>query len=264
MTVVRKTYTLNTLTPNILDSYEFLPKDFYMPSTKVRSILLESTLVPNLNGMCELVLVRHGEQALGPTLTAAESHDPPLSELGRQQVGALTARLETVPIDAIFASPLSRAFETGLSIGQARGIAPTVMEGLAEFNPWAQLDQNLPFQEQLDKEEVAEIFRAHSRLRRWDVFRYSEDLDAFRGRVIGAMEDIITTHDSQRVIVACHSGVINTYLSHLWGASQDLLVRVHHTSLTVVRGADIRRAVISVNDHAHVLPFQSFINSGNL
>lgn len=235
-----------------------------MAGIQVRSILLESTLVPNLDGMCELVLVRHGEQALGPTLTAAESHDPPLSELGRQQVRALTARLNLVPIDAIYASPLSRAFETGLSIGQDRGMAPVVIEGLSEFNPWAQLDQNLPLQEQLDKKELAEIFRAHSRDRRWDVFRYSEDLDAFRARVIDTMENIINTHDSQRVIVACHSGVINTYLSHLWGASQDLLVRVHHTSLTVVRGADTRRAVITVNDHAHVLPFQSIINASNL
>jgi probable phosphoglycerate mutase len=235
-----------------------------MSRTKVRSILLETTLIPDLDGMCELVLVRHGEQALGPDLTTAESHDPPLSALGQQQVHALADRLADVPLHAIYASPLSRAFDTGNAIGERHGLTPMVRSELAEFNPWAQLDPNLPLQDQLDKDEISEIFRSHSRTRRWDVFRYSENLEAFRSRVVGTMEEIISSHESQRVVVACHSGVINTYLSHLWGASQDLLVRVHHTSLTVVRGADVRRAVISVNDHAHVLPFQSVVNDSNL
>lgn len=232
--------------------------------SKVRSIVLESSLVPSIEGMCEVVLVRHGEQEFGPDLTASQSHDPPLSALGRKQAGALSQRLATTEIDSIYASPLIRAFDTAQSISAPHGLTPTVDESLAELNPWAQLDPDRPMNDQLGREEISSIFREHSRTRRWEVFRYSEDLEAFRSRVISAMEGIIEKHQGERVVVACHSGVINTYLSHVWGASHDLLVRVHHTSLTVVRGADVRRAVISVNDYAHVLPFQSVVNDSNL
>jgi probable phosphoglycerate mutase len=39
---------------------------------------------------------------------------------------------------------------------------------------------------------------------------------------------------------------------------------VHHTSISVFRGADTRRAVLSVNDYAHVLPLQDAVNPFNL
>lgn len=218
----------------------------------------------SLTGMCEILLVRHGEQALSGSLTTAESHDPPLSDLGRSQAAALGDRLRGVEFAAVYTSPLHRAVQTAEAVSQSHGKQPIVLPALAEFDPWARLDPDRSIHEQLPKEEIAAIFREHSRSRRWDAFVYSEDLEAFRGRVVQSLEGLLGHHVGERIVVVCHSGVINTYLSYLLKSELDLLVRVHHTSISVVRGADERRAVIAINDFDHVLPFQSSVNDSNL
>jgi len=38
---------------------------------------------------------------------------------------------------------------------------------------------------------------------------------------------------------------------------------VHHTSITVVRAADTRRELLTINDYAHVMPIQSARGSLN-
>lgn len=232
--------------------------------TKVRSITLETTLIPSIAGMCEMLLVRHGEQVFTGEQTTAEAHDPPLSELGERQAAALAARLRDADFHAVYSSPLRRAVDTASIISAEHALAPVIMPELAEFDPWAQLDPERPVGEQLAREEISAIFREHSATRRWDAFRYSEDLASFRARVIDGLEALMGRHESERIVVVCHSGVINTYLSFLLKSELDLLVRVHHTSLTVVRGADDRRAVIAINDHGHVLPFQTVVNDSNL
>jgi broad specificity phosphatase PhoE len=53
--------------------------------------------------------------------------------------------------------------------------------------------------------------------------------------------------------VVCHGGILNAYLSHLFQSGYDHLVSVYFTSITVVRAADTRRAVLTVNDYAHLM-----------
>ena len=214
--------------------------------------------------MCELVLVRHGEQQLGKHLTTGETLDPPLSELGLQQIEAVGQRLAGVHVDAVYSSPLRRALDTGRAIARHHGLEPTTVPALVEFEPWQQLPSDRPLSELLPHEEISQIFRSHTRQRRWDDFPYSEDVESFRTRVVTAIDEIVTHHPGQRVVITSHSGIVNTYLSQIWQTPFDFLVRLHHTSLTVVRGADVRRAVISVNDFAHVLPFQVSVNPSNV
>ncbi len=214
--------------------------------------------------MCEMLLVRHGEQVFSGDQTTAEAHDPPLSELGERQAAALATRLRDADFHAVYTSPLRRARDTAAAISVQHALVPVVLPELAEFDPWAQLDADRPLSEQLPREEISAIFREHSATRRWEPFRYSEDLVGFRSRVVDCLEGLMRRHENERIVVVCHSGVINTYLSYLLKSELDLLVRVHHTSLTVVRGADDRRAVIAVNDHGHVLPFQTYVNDSNL
>jgi probable phosphoglycerate mutase len=71
-----------------------------------------------------------------------------------------------------------------------------------------------------------------------------------------ALDRIAAERVGSRVAVACHGGVINAYLSHLFQFGYDHLVSVYFTSITVVRAADTRRAVITLNDYAHVMPLE--------
>ena len=227
------------------------------------TIALENPFAP-LTGLCELVMVRHGEQLLTRETSVSDGIDPPLSELGERQAAAVAQRLSGAEFDAIYSSPLRRAFQTGELIGKFHGLTPIPVDELQEINPWVGLDPDRSFHDALPREQIREIFREHVRTKRFDAFPYTEDPVAFRKRVNTALAGIIDAHLGQRVIVTCHSGVINAFLAAIVETDQDLPIRVHHTSISVFRGADVRRGVISVNDYAHVLPLQDAVNSFNL
>ncbi|MET3862596.1 putative phosphoglycerate mutase [Dietzia sp. 2505] len=231
--------------------------------TRARTIDLDNPFAP-LTGLCELILVRHGEQLLTRELSASETVDPPLSDLGRRQVEAVADRMRSSRIDAVYSSPLRRALDTGRAIAGHHGLEPTVYEALTEYEPWQDFpaDQS-PF-ETLPHEEISRIFREHARTRSYQAFPYAEDPIAFRARVLGSVAAIADSNPGRRVVVTCHSGVINAILADALGSGFDMPVRVHHTSLSVVRAADTRRAVQSINDFTHVLSFQSEVGAMNL
>jgi probable phosphoglycerate mutase len=232
-------------------------------SSRVRSIDLENPFAP-LVGMCELVMVRHGEQVLNRETSVDRYLDPPLSELGERQVQAVAVRLRDTQIDAIYSSPLRRAFDTGAAIGSHHGITPERLEALQEFHPWLGLQADRSVHDLLPADQVKTIFRDLARTKRFDAFPYGEDRHEFRRRINEALSGIIDRHPGERVVVTCHSGVINALLAWTVQTDQDMPVRVHHTSISVFRGADTRRAVISVNDYNHVLPFQTAVDPFNL
>jgi probable phosphoglycerate mutase len=234
-----------------------------VPNTaRVRSIDLENPFI-DLAGMCELVLVRHGEQHLTRDTAVGQSIDPPLSELGERQAEAVGQRMIGARIDAMYTSPLQRAADTGRAIGKHHGIEPVPVDDLQEFHTWLNLDHGRSVAETLPGNQVSEIFRTHARTKRFSAFPYAEDRDAFRARINGALGAIIDRHVGERVVVTCHSGVINAFLATIVETDQDVPIRVHHTSINVFRGADTRRAVISLNDYAHCLPLQDSINVYN-
>jgi probable phosphoglycerate mutase len=227
------------------------------------TIALENPFAP-LTGLCEVVMVRHGEQVLTGEQSVQDSIDPPLSELGERQAEAVAQRLSTMEIDAVYSSPLRRALQTGEAIGKFHGLQPVPVDDLQEINPWVGLDPTRSVRDVLPPEQVRAIFREHVRTKRFDAFPYSEDRRAFRQRIVAALASIIDAHRGQRVVVTCHSGVINAFLASIVETDQDLPVRVHHSSISVFRGADARRGVLSVNDYAHVLPLQDAVNPFNL
>jgi len=230
---------------------------------KPRSVDLSSPFLDNLEGVCELLLVRHGEQQYERGMTLAAAVDPPLSELGNQQAAAVGKRLASKQIDVVYASPLERAHDTGKAIAAPHDLTPIVLDDLHEVDLFGQLDQSKPLTELLEPDQIRAIFRESQRTQSWDAYPHGNGAQEFRDRVFRTIEKIAADHVGQRVAVACHGGVIGTYLSLLWGADKDMVVHVHHTSITTVRAMDDYRRVIAVNDFSHVLPFQDSINELN-
>jgi probable phosphoglycerate mutase len=158
---------------------------------------------------------------------------------------------------------MQRAFHTGQAIAGHHDIEVVPRDDLVEINLWEALDQSRTLVDNLGTDELRRIYRAGAQTRTWDAYPHSEDPTGFRSRIREGIEAIADVHAGERVVVACHGGVINAYLSHLFGSPRDNVVSVHHTSITTVRAADERRAVIAVNDYAHVLPFQSKLDPLN-
>lgn len=234
-----------------------------MSRPRVRSIDLDDPFLKSLDGMCEILLVRHGEQHFWSNITLGEAYDAPLSPTGEEQVEALGRRLADERIDAVYASSMKRAVATAKAVAKHHGLEPTVVDDLKEIDLWQNAPQDKGLLDIYGREELAEIYREIRRQRRHEAYPHVEDVGAFRKRIIGAIDRIAAENEGKRVVVACHGGVINTYLSHLFSSAYDSIVTVHHTSITVVRAADERRAVLTVNDFAHVHELQSERNDLN-
>jgi probable phosphoglycerate mutase len=230
---------------------------------RVRSVDLGSSFLPSLEGVCELLLVRHGEQAFVANMPLAEGVDAPLTELGRRQAEAVGHRFSDHRIDAVYTSTMQRARDTGLAIAGHHDLAITQRESLVEIHLWQRLPQHKGLVEALGEAELRRIMRDANRSRRWDSYPHAEPREDFRARVVDELDRIAQGHVGERVVVACHGGVINAYLAHIMQTDLDTVCTVHHTSITTVRAMDDLRRVVQVNDHEHVKSFQTGINPIN-
>lgn len=234
-----------------------------MTVARVRSVDLGSSFLARLDGACEVLLVRHGEQELVANMTLGDAVDAPLSEMGRRQAAAIGTRMASVDIDAVYSSPLQRARDTAVAIAGPHGLEVTEVDDLAEIHLWRDAPQDKAMLEIIDRDELRKILQIANRTQRWDAYPHAEPRDAFRTRIVGAIDAIMQRHVGERVVVACHGGVINGYIAHAVHSSLDTPCTLHHTSITTVRSMDDMRRVVQVNDHAHVLAFQSELNPIN-
>ena len=83
----------------------------------------------------KLYLVRHGETGsnqIGALDTAIPGAD--LSDEGRVQAATLVQRFADIPVEAVFASTLIRTQQTLEPLAKARGLTPTILDGLREIS----------------------------------------------------------------------------------------------------------------------------------
>ena len=224
---------------------------------KVRSVDLENPFVDSFEGMCEVLLIRHGEQQFRENIPLGEALDAPLSEMGWMQARAVGHRLAPARLGKIFASPLQRAHNTAHEIAMHHGLEVIVREELSEIDLWQKAPQDKGLLDIYSRDELITLYREVSATRKHSAYPYCEDADAFKKRIVAAIDKIVEESIGERVAVVCHGGVINSYLSYLLRSAYDHIVAVHHTSVTVVRAADTRRELLTINDYSHVMPFQT-------
>lgn len=226
-------------------------------SRRVRTIDLENPFLESFDGLCEILLIRHGEQQFFSNIPLGEALDAPLSDLGQRQAEAVGERLAPARLGRVYCSPLKRAYDTAFAVAKHHDLEPVMVDELREIDLWQSAPQDKGLLDLYSREELAEIYREVARSRRFEAWPHCEDGEAFKSRVAAAIDRIAAESVGMRVAVACHGGVINAYLSTLFASGYDNLVPVHHTSITVVRAADTRRVVLTVNDYSHVMAFQS-------
>ncbi len=204
----------------------------------------------------ELLLVRHGQQSIpsGPNARVSETVDAPLSDLGREQARLAGERLAMTPIDIVYSSHLQRARDTGAAIGKRHGLDPVVVEDLREVELFREVPPEQTSAEALGNDQLAGIRGRMARERSWDVFPLSESSAEFHKRVVNAIEGIIARHEgeAERVVIACHGGVINAYTGYVIATPNDMFFRPAHASVHVIRAKGPYRALHSLNDTRHL------------
>ncbi len=98
-----------------------------------------------------LYLIRHGESLYNREGRIQGQTDIALTDFGRQQALAIAHGMRNVKLDAIFASPLQRAYQTAVPIAEQQGLPIQVHDGLKEVNAgvfsgllWPEVTEKFP------------------------------------------------------------------------------------------------------------------------
>jgi probable phosphoglycerate mutase len=191
-----------------------------------------------------LVLVRHGLPER--VHTDGGGADPDLTPLGHEQAGRVVGALEGDPVDAVYASTMRRARSTAVPLAAARGLEPRLVHDLREYD--SDDRQYVPVHElaRSNPEVWQQMLNGH--------LPAHVDVEAFRGRVVAAMEQVVEAHPGRgTAVVFAHAGVINVYLAHVLGIALSLPFPLDYTGVTrIVASRDGLRKVRTVNEVAHV------------
>jgi probable phosphoglycerate mutase len=220
------------------------------PGTRV-----DPTFLLGVDGVTELVLVRHARQDLGDDLldhAIGDLDDPPLSELGRRQADAVARSLAGQELHAVYASNLQRAGDTAKPIAAEHGLDVGRVDGIEEFGLLRDLPADQSARQALGEVRFRGFQRRWSRTRRWSAWPASEPVGEFYERVIGAIEGLVASHAGQRVAVVTHGGVLNAYVGDLLGTTDDMFFSPAHASITRVRAKHDRRVLMTLNEIQHL------------
>jgi len=191
----------------------------------------------------QVLLVRH---ALPLRSEHGQGSDPDLSDEGKAQVARLPEALARFPISRVLSSPQRRAVQTAEPVAVARGLSVEVDERFAEY------DRDLPMYipvEQVREEnpqEWARLAQGH--------LPSAVDEDAFRARVVAAVDDVVAAADPEdTVAVFSHGGVINLLLHEILGTARLLSFPVDYASVTrLLYSRSGQATVATVNAVEHV------------
>jgi broad specificity phosphatase PhoE len=166
----------------------------------------------------ELLLVRHGQSRANAKGIWQGQMEFPLSEEGREQARLAGHGLSGEPLEGLYSSPLSRAFETAQIIRDSTGFVGEVVPvdglserhgGILEGHTWAEQEQRNP--------ELAEKFLAIPEEERWALVGAETDEEVI-ARFEEALSTIRTFHpEGSRIVVVSHGGVMRAFLRELFG-----------------------------------------------
>jgi len=175
-----------------------------------------------------VLFIRHGQTDFNIEHRLQGALPVPLNERGRAQSRALAHYLKTVPIDAIYASPRSRALETAQIIGAALGQEARQDERLAEIafgdfegHTFAEVEARYP----------TAYRKWESGYRPYRVPGGESRLDVQR-RMQSAWDDITGTANLRAVGIVGHSSAMMILLASMFARLPDKAMK--NTSITTL------------------------------
>jgi broad specificity phosphatase PhoE len=189
-----------------------------------------------------IYLARHGESDWNAANRFQGHSDRPLTDLGREQARGLADLVAAENVEAIYASPLSRALETARIVAARTGLGVVVDEGLREVDTgsWSGLS----------RAEVRE--RYPQGFQRWITggagWEDGESYEEMAERVLAAVNRIAAAHPGGRVLLVSHGGPIRA----IQAASDGMAISEYRRLRPVEPNA--RLSAVAVGDDGLRLP----------
>ncbi len=207
--------------------------------------------------MTRILLVRHCE-AFGNTQSLFQGHtDCEISGNGATQLELLGLRCRNMPIDAIYSSPLKRAYLTACAINQYHNLPIQIEPRLIEINggvwegvSWNELPQRFPDEAEAWNKRPHEFAPQGGEPMR-DVYN----------RMWEAVTDIVRNNPGKTVCIASHGCAIRNFLCRAMNKPIEQLNEVGWCDNTAVSIIDfdeqMNSKVVLMNDASHLTPEMS-------
>lgn len=198
-----------------------------------------------------LYVVRHCQSAGNAGGRFQGRFDGPVNETGEKQLELLSLRFRNVHLDAIYSSPLIRAYRTAEAINKFHGLPIQKDDGLLEIDV-GEIENQL-----LSDIAVKYPLLAHN----WDS---APDLCQFPGgetmvqvyrRINHAIDEIIEENPGKTVAISTHGGVIRNLYARVENGSIEGLrksVVFGNTSVSILEAEEGKLRWKSVNDMSHL------------
>ena len=149
-------------------------------------------------------VVRHCESTGNVEHRFQGQFDAPITPKGEKQLELLSLRFRNVHLDAIFTSPLERAYRTAQAVNRFHDLPIQKLDAL--------LEMNVGEMENLHLEEIADKFPVVAK--NWDEspdlceFPGGETMEQAYDRINTALDRIIAEYQGKTVLLSTHGGLI--------------------------------------------------------
>lgn len=182
--------------------------------------------------MTKIYFIRHGESVSNLVTQFAGSLDMPLTEKGREQAALTADLLRDISLSAVYASDLSRAYDTGLAIARSHNIPIYATSRLREIyagdwegKTYSQLEEEYP--------DSYGVWRTQIGLA---ACPNGETVAQLQARIRACVEEIVRKHPNESVCIATHATPIRV-MECVWSdtplANMHSIPWVSNASVTV-------------------------------
>ncbi|HVL89779.1 MAG TPA: histidine phosphatase family protein [Actinomycetota bacterium] len=191
-----------------------------------------------------LFLIRHAMTPLTGVKLAGWS-SVPLSDEGVLQAKAMAERFTSIPLDALYSSPVERAVQTAKPLAAVKKMRLKIRPGFGEvrYGDW----EGRPLKQLAKTQHWRDVIAHPSEGR----FPGGEALRETSARVVAAAAEVAAGHPKGMAAIVTHADVIKMLLAHYAGIHLDLYARlaVGPASVSAVWVGDGAPRILKVNDN---------------
>lgn len=205
--------------------------------------------------------VRHGESAYNAEGRIQGQSNVPLSALGLRQAQAVLHALAQLPIDAVYASPLSRALETARPIAESLKLPIHTDERLMEINAGV-------FQDRL-RSELADVYpQEYARWKSPDPDFRIPGGESRRDLMVRSKAAFEAIHDAghQQALVVAHGGSLTAAFKALVDVPAERNpFSLYNGSISILRWeSDVQLLTLNQIDHLRAGGIELETRTGDL
>ena len=199
-------------------------------------------------------LVRHGTTAWVDQNRLHGITDIPLNENGLRQARCTAEAMQDIQAAHLFSSPLARAMQTALAIGEKVHLTPNARPGLTEINFGWMEGRTIEDDLNAHKPKIVYLYEHH----RLNFIRFlsGDSKRSFQKRVVQEWHNILNETRGEDTIIVAHSGVLDVILVECFGPPRDSLLpyySIHPSSITTIEVDESNHPrLVEMDNHAHL------------